>query len=125
MPSAARVGDKHCCHEAGPVPHVGGEILDGCATVLIGEESAARVGDRAHCSGGAPDVIAAGELTVLIEERPAARLGDATAGGHVTSGLTTVQIGAHPEASQLRAAARDGLPFCEKPVRVRPSGRHG
>jgi len=125
MPSAARVGDKHCCHEAGPVPHVGGEILDGCATVLIGEESAARVGDHAHCSGGAPDVIAVGERTVLIGGRPAARLGDATAGGRVTSGFTTVQIGAHPEAELLRAAARDGLPFCEKPVRAGSAARRG
>lgn len=123
MPAAARVGDRHRCHEMDPEPHTGGEILDGCATVLFGEESAARVGDRAHCSGGAPDVIAAGEATVLVGERPAARLGDATAGGHIQSGLTTVQIGAHPEVELLRAAARDGLPFYEK--RLRPSRRHG
>jgi uncharacterized Zn-binding protein involved in type VI secretion len=120
MPAAARVGDKHRCNEIDPVPHTGGEILDGCATVLIGEERAARVGDHAHCTGDAEDVIAVGEPTVLVGERPAARLGDATAGGHILSGLTTVQIGAPTEVELLRAAAKAGLPFCEK--RVRASG---
>jgi uncharacterized Zn-binding protein involved in type VI secretion len=122
MPAAARVGDKHRCDEIDPVPHAGGEILDGCATVLLGEESAARVGDHAYCVGGAHDVIATGEATVLVADRPAARLGDATAGGHILSGLTTVQIGAHPEVELLRAAAQAGLPFCEKPARPRRRG---
>lgn len=114
MPAAARVGDKHRCDEIDPAPHLGGEILDGCKTVLFGEEMAARVGDHAHCSGDAHDVIASGEATVLVGGHPAARLGDATAGGHIQSGLTTVQIGAPSEVELLRAAAQAGLPFCEK-----------
>jgi uncharacterized Zn-binding protein involved in type VI secretion len=120
MPLAARVGDLHVCTQTHPVPHVGGPILDpGCATVFIGRERAARVGDRAHCAGGAHDVIAAGEPTVLIGGKPAARLGDATDGGVITSGEPTVIIGPHPRALALRAAARDGVPFCEKPTRRR------
>jgi uncharacterized Zn-binding protein involved in type VI secretion len=102
------------------VPHVGGPILDpGATTVFIGRERAARVGDRAHCAGGAHDVIVAGEPTVLIGGKPAARLGDATDGGVITSGEPTVTIGPHPRALSLRAAARDGVPFCEKLTRGR------
>jgi uncharacterized Zn-binding protein involved in type VI secretion len=106
------------------VPHGGGEILDpGCRTVFIGEENAARVGDKAWCEGGAYDVIVTGEPTVLIGERPAARLGDSTDGGHITSGCTTVLIGPHPQVELLREAARSGVPFCEKVRRVRLEGR--
>lgn len=124
MPAAARVGDKHVCTKTEPVPHGGGEIVDpGSRTVFIGEEHAARVGDKAWCQGGAFDVIVTGETTVLIGERPAARLGDATDGGHVTTGCTTVLIGPHPQAAVMREAARLGAPFCEKVRRVRLEGR--
>jgi uncharacterized Zn-binding protein involved in type VI secretion len=119
MPLAARVGDKHRCSKADPVPHVGGEILAStCRTVFIGRDNAARVGDTAFCAGGAHDVILTGERTVLIRGKPAARLGDATHGGHITSGCPTVLIGPHPRAESLREAARDGVPFCEKSGRV-------
>lgn len=124
MPAAARVGDKHRCHKMDPVAHKGGEILEpGARTVFIGEENAARVGDKAWCEGGAYDVIITGEPTVLIGERPAARLGDATDGGHITSGCTTVLIGPHPQVELLREAARVGAPFFENFVRVRVEGR--
>src|SRR5262249_18314642 len=124
MPAAARVGDKHYCRKTEPVPHKGGEMLEaGSRTVFIGEENAARVGDKAWCEGGAYDVIVTGEPTVLINERPAARLGDATDGGHIISGCPTVLIGPHPQAALLRDAARSGAPFCEKIVRVRLEGR--
>ena len=124
MPAAARVGDKHHCTKTEPIPHEGGAILEpGSRTVFIGEENAARVGDKARCRGGAYDVIVTGEPTVLIGERPAARLGDATDGGHITTGCTTVLIGPHPQAALLREAARTGVPFCEKVLRVRLEGR--
>ena len=61
----------------GPVPHVGGPVLSGAATVLIGFQPAARVGDSLTCVP-AIDSIAAGEPTVLIENQPAARIGDPT-----------------------------------------------
>jgi uncharacterized Zn-binding protein involved in type VI secretion len=125
MPLAARVGDKHVCRLTEPVPHVGGEILDaGCRTVFIGRVNAARLGDRAFCAGGAHDVIVTGEPTVLIAGKPAARLGDATHGGHVTTGCSTVVIGPSPKAEALLAAARDGVPFCEKLARVPVEGRN-
>lgn len=124
MPAAARVGDKHRCSKTEPVPHEGGEILDPASrTVFIGEENAARLGDKAWCEGGAYDVIVIGEPTVLIGERPAARLGDATDGGHIVTGCTTVLIGPHPQAALLREAARTGAPFCVKARRVRLEGR--
>ena len=124
MPLAARVGDKHVCRRTDPVPHVGGEILDAtCRTVFIGRVNAARAGDRARCAGGAHDVIVTGDPTVLIAGKPAARLGDATDGGHVVTGSSTVVLGPSPQVAILRAAARDGVPFCEKRTRVQVEGR--
>jgi uncharacterized Zn-binding protein involved in type VI secretion len=76
-----------------PVPHVGGPVLVGLPTVLIGGQPAARVGDTCVCVGP-PDVIAMGSFTVLIGGQPAARLGDMTAhGGTIAVGCPTVQIG--------------------------------
>ncbi len=124
MPAAARVGDRHRCGQREPAPHKGGRIVGpGCATVLIGEEPAACVGDRARCVEGSRDVIVTGEPTVLIEGLPAARLGDATDGGHVTTGCTTVQIGPQPQALAMRRAARAGAALVEKHARVRLAGR--
>jgi uncharacterized Zn-binding protein involved in type VI secretion len=92
---AARMGDLHTCPmvNPGPVPHVGGPILKGEPTVLIGKKPAARVSDPATCTGP-PDTIAMGSLSVFIGKMPAARLGDATAhGGVITVGCPTVLIG--------------------------------
>jgi uncharacterized Zn-binding protein involved in type VI secretion len=47
------------------VPHVGGPITLGSATVLIGNMPAARMGDMATCVGP-PDTIVSGYPTVLI-----------------------------------------------------------
>jgi uncharacterized Zn-binding protein involved in type VI secretion len=47
------------------VPHVGGPVTLGSATVLIGSMPAARVGDMAVCVGP-PDTIVSGCTTVLI-----------------------------------------------------------
>ena len=94
MPPAARIGDMHVCPmSTGPVPHVGGPIVLGEPTVLIGFVPAARVGDMATCVGP-PDTIAMGSPTVMIGNKPAARMGDTTAhGGTIVAGCPTVMIG--------------------------------
>jgi len=97
MPPAARIGDMHVCPMVTPglppIPHVGGPIVMGCPTVLIGGMPAARVGDMATCVGP-PDTIAMGSTTVLIGNMPAARVGDMTAhGGSIVIGCPTVMIG--------------------------------
>ena len=94
MRPAARVTDMHTCPMAtGVVPHVGGPILVGAPTVLIGNLPAARVGDMATCVGP-PDTITQGSASVLIGGMPAARMGDATAhGGIIVVGCPTVLIG--------------------------------
>jgi uncharacterized Zn-binding protein involved in type VI secretion len=78
----------------GTVPHVGGPILPaGEPTVLIGGMPAARVGDKAMCTGP-PDTIAAGSSSVQIGGKPAARMGDSMAhGGVIVAGEATVLIG--------------------------------
>ncbi len=93
MPPAARLSDMHVCPMVtGIVPHVGGPILMGAPTVLIGGLPAARVGDPATCVGP-PDAIALGSLKVLICGQPAARMGDLTAhGGTIVLGYPTVII---------------------------------
>ena len=74
-------------------PHIGGPIILGCPTVLIGGLPAARVGDIATCVGP-PDTIVKGSTSVLIGGMPAARLGDITAhGGTILMGDPTVEIG--------------------------------
>jgi uncharacterized Zn-binding protein involved in type VI secretion len=91
---AARIADMHICPLFnGPQPHVGGPIIVGCPTVLIGGQPAARVGDPCVCAGP-PDVIAKGSATVLIGGQPAARQLDQTAhGGIIVTGFPTVLIG--------------------------------
>ena len=95
MPPAARISDMHTCPLAspGPVPHVGGPIIKGQPTVMIGFMPAARVSDTLTCVGP-PDVIAKGSTSVLIGYMPAARLTDSTAhGGVIVAGNPTVMIG--------------------------------
>jgi len=75
-----------------PIPHVGGPILMGAPTVLIGGVPAARIGDMCMCVGP-PDAIAMGSPKVLIGGRPAARMGDVTShGGSIVLGCFTVLI---------------------------------
>lgn len=95
MGMAARVGDMHTCPmTTGTVPHVGGPVLPpGEATVMIGGQPAAKVGDMCTCSGP-PDTIVVGSSTVMIGGMPAARQGDSTShGGSITLGCATVMIG--------------------------------
>jgi uncharacterized Zn-binding protein involved in type VI secretion len=98
MPPAARISDAHVCPkvEPGPKPHVGGPVSAGEATVLIGFQPAARVGDAAVCIGPS-DTVARGEPSVQIGFKDAARLGDATShGGVLVAGCPTVVIGSSP-----------------------------
>lgn len=90
---AARIGDFHKCTFVKPVPHIGGPILTGAATVIICGKPAARVTDKARCKGPT-DTITTGSATVLIERQLAARVGDRTAhGGVIITGAQTVLIG--------------------------------
>lgn len=97
MPPAARITDMHVCPMmtpgVPPIPHVGGPVLMGAPTCMIGMLPAARVGDMAMCVGP-PDSIVLGSMTVLICGAPAARMGDSTAhGGTIVLGFPTVMIG--------------------------------
>ncbi|WP_437762455.1 PAAR domain-containing protein [Sorangium sp. So ce281] len=117
MPPAARITDMHTCPmvEPGPVPHVGGPVLRGEGTVLIGFQPAARVGDSVKCVP-AIDSISSGEPTVLIGHKDAARMGDPTShGGVIVKGCPTVLIGSSPQAETLRT----DKPFCEDCERKR------
>lgn len=91
---AARISDMHTCPlTTGVVPHVGGPVIRGWPTVLIGNLPAARSTDNLTCVGP-PDTIARGSATVLIGNLPAARLGDQTShGGTIVVGCPTVLIG--------------------------------
>jgi len=92
---AARMGDMHVCPAVnpGPVPHVGGPIVVGLPTVLIGNMPAATLGSTAVCVGP-PDTVAQGSGTVLIGGKPAARMGDSCAhGGKIVIGCPLVLIG--------------------------------
>ncbi len=105
---AARIGDMHVCPKIeNKVPHVGGGISAGCATVLIGGMPAARVGDSAICVGP-PDSISEGESSVLIGGKPAARMGDSCGhGGVISAGCATVLIGKN-QGQCLKQAAKSG-----------------
>lgn len=97
MPPAARIGDLHVCPMLSPaippIPHVGGAILMGIPTVLIGNMPAATLGSQCMCVGP-PDVVIKGSATVMIGGKPAARMGDSTAhGGVIAAGFPTVMIG--------------------------------
>ena len=121
MPPAARITDMHTCPkmEPGPVPHVGGPVVAGCATVLIGYQPAARVNDNLVCVGP-PDSISQGSSSVIIGNQPAARVGDSTShGGVVVAGCPTVIIGSSGQGETLTVAATTGAPFCEECERAK------
>ena len=91
---AARITDMHVCPMVtGVVPHVGGPVVLGEFTCLVGSLPAARMGDMATCVGP-PDTVIKGAFTCLIGKKPAARMGDSTVhGGTIVMGLPTVLIG--------------------------------
>ncbi len=92
MPPAARVGD--------PTGHPGSIVGPGVATVLIGGQPAAVVGDNHACTmpplagPHPPTPIIKGSATVLIGGRPAARMGDTSGcGAPIIAGAPNVMIG--------------------------------
>jgi uncharacterized Zn-binding protein involved in type VI secretion len=94
---ASRITDMHVCPMVTPgvppIPHVGGPIVTGQPTVLVGGLPQARVSDQCICVGP-PDVIAMGSMTVLVGGMPAARIGDTCGhGGTLVMGFPTVLIG--------------------------------
>jgi uncharacterized Zn-binding protein involved in type VI secretion len=96
-PPAARLTDMHVCPSfipgVPPIPHVGGPILTGAPTVLVGKLPQARITDMCMCVGD-PDTIVKGSATVLVAKMPAARIGDNCAhGGAIVMGFPTVLIG--------------------------------
>ncbi|MEZ4296233.1 MAG: PAAR domain-containing protein [Polyangiaceae bacterium] len=110
MPPAARITDMHVCKETKPVPHVGGPVITGCESVLIGHQPAARIGDSAVC---VPDID---KIVVMnIGFRLAARRGDRTDGGFVVAGCPTVLIGPEHGEQCLTEAADSGAPFVTTP----------
>ena len=117
MPPAARITDNHTCPkvEPGPVPHVGGPVISGEPTVIIGFQLAARVGDHLICCGP-PDTISKGEPSVVIGHQDSARYGDPTVhGGKLVQGCPTVIIGSSNQAEALKT----DKPFCEECERKR------
>lgn len=126
MPPASRITDMHTCPMVapGPCPHVGGPIISGEPTVIIGFMPAARVSDKAVCCCGV-DSVAMGSPTVIIGNQMAARIGDPTAhGGVVVAGFPTVLIGnsgsggasPSPAAAAFKNAAENGTPMvCKGP----------
>lgn len=139
MKPAARITDLHVCPMVtGLVPHVGGPIVPpGEPKVFIAGLPAARVSDKAVCTGP-PDVIVKGAPTTFIGGLPAARMGDQTAhGGMIAAGCPTVLIGESGgggggggggaqvalssgtlQGMTMRAAKRSAKPFCEQCARA-------
>jgi len=116
MPPAARITDMHTCPkvEPGPVPHVGGPIITGEVTVIIGFVPAARVTDKLVCVGP-PDAVSRGEATVIIGNKDAARLGDPTEhGGVIVVGCPTVIIGSSTQGGCMSSASESGAAFVTK-----------
>lgn len=106
MPKAARFGDPHTCPkvEPGPVPHVGGPILQPCSLDIEIEDAAAAraVMDYARCEAGPLDPIAQGSPNVYMNDLHAARVGDMTQhGGLIIDGAATVEVGVIGDAVTL------------------------
>lgn len=92
---AARIGDQHKCPmTTGDTAHVGGPLLpNGSTNVFIGGKPAARLNDKARCTGSV-DMISGGSSKVFINGKPAARVGDPTLhGGIITAGCSSVNFG--------------------------------
>jgi len=74
-------------------PHIGGPIITGEGSVIVGFMPAARISDIAICCC-IPDTIVTGSTSVMIGYKPAARILDTTAhGGKIVTGFPKVIIG--------------------------------
>lgn len=88
------IGAMHVCPkvEPGPVPHVGGPIIEsgGNTIVKIFGIPVAVVGAKCICIGP-PDSVTQGSSIVKINGKPIVRMGDGTAhGGKVIIGMPIV-----------------------------------
>ncbi len=84
---AARLGDPHTCPLFNVlVPHVGGVISFGSPVVLSGGQPQARMTDPCVC--GAPNIVALGDLTVLVGDTPSF---DSALSGAVSATFLTQQ----------------------------------
>jgi len=93
MPAAFLGSMQVCPMFDGPVPHVGGPIIDGDATVLVNQMPAAYLGSMGTCVGP-PCTVMLGAPTVLVSNMPAAYVGSTTDhGGAITVGAPTVLVG--------------------------------
>jgi uncharacterized Zn-binding protein involved in type VI secretion len=107
----ARITDFHVCPkvEPGPVPHVGGPVTAGEATVIIGTS-------RRPARATAPLVSRRWTPSLRARQRAhrqqaAARIGDPMShGGKIVAGCPTVIIGSSPQAEALKT----DKPFCEE-----------
>ncbi|MEM9145278.1 MAG: PAAR domain-containing protein [Pseudomonadota bacterium] len=90
----SRISDNHVCPMVnGTVPHVGGPVIKGQPTVLIGNMPAARIGDNLTCVGP-PDTLVKGSATTLVGNMPQARIGDTNShGGSMVVGCMTCLVG--------------------------------
>jgi uncharacterized Zn-binding protein involved in type VI secretion len=90
----ATLGMMHVCPkvEPGPVPHVGGPIIQpGQPIVSIMGMKVAVVGAMCVCVGP-PDTVTQGSSIVKIMGKPIVRMGDGTAhGGKVVMGMPIVK----------------------------------
>lgn len=89
----ATIGSMHVCPMCtGLVPHVGGPVSQGVATVLANGKPVATVGSMCVCVGP-PDVIIGGESNVLINGMPVATVNSPSAhGGIITVGESNILI---------------------------------
>ncbi len=89
----ATIGSMHVCPMCtGTVPHVGGPVSQGVATVLANGKPVATVGSMCICVGP-PDVIIGGESNVLVNGMQVATVGSASAhGGAITAGEPNILV---------------------------------
>ncbi|MEI8607877.1 hypothetical protein A1OW_14455 [Enterovibrio norvegicus] len=91
------LGNMHLCPkvEPGPVPHVGGPIIDaGQNLVTVNGIPMAVVGGKALCTGvGMPDDLTSGSPLVKINGKAVVRMGDSCAhGGKTVQGWPTITM---------------------------------
>ena len=106
---AATINSMHTCPmTTGNTPHVGGPVIQGESSVLIGGQPATTASCICTCEAGGADTIVQGVRSVLISGKPAATVGDATAhGGVIISGVSTVLIGTNAgEITEIEAVEK-------------------
>jgi len=99
MGPAATLTSQYLCPMVTPVgpvptPHVGGSIMVGTPTVIVGGMPIATLTSTGMCAVPPPCVMAVGSATVLVGAIPAMAMAKQTAhGGMIVQGQPTVIIG--------------------------------